>query len=308
MALAAFWLALAPARADDLLRVGESPSYLFAYVPLQVGLKQGFFAAQHLRIEVLSFEGAAKMDQAMVAGSLDIQLGSPMNMASEAKGMPSVTIADIAQPMWEFAVLVPYDSPAHTLDDLKGKTIGIATVGSITQWCALELGKVKGWDGVHTVSLGSGNATNSAALKTHLVDALIANAMTGVVLERAHVARRLASVGDYARPFVAHIMSASREVVARDPDAVRRFVAAWYQSVAFMRAHKAETIAIATHSTGLSPEDEATEYQLLMPEVRPDGHFDAQALANMAQSFVELGILDHPPDMAKLYSEQFLPK
>jgi NitT/TauT family transport system substrate-binding protein len=308
IALVAAAIAASPARADDALRVGKSPGYLFAYVPLDVGIKEGFFAARHLKIETISFEGAAKMDQGMTAGALDIQLGSPMNMATMAKGMPSVAIAVIAQPMREFAVLVPYDSPARTLDDLKGKTIGIATVGSITEWCALELGKVKGWGPVHTVSIGSGNASASAALKTHLIDASIGNTMSGVVFERAHVARRLAAVSDYAPPFIAHVMSASRAIVAKNPDAVRNFVAAWFQSVAFMRDHKDEAIKIASGTTGLSPEDERTEYDLLMPELRAHGRFDPEAVANMAQSFVELGILDQPPDMAKLYTEAFLPR
>lgn len=307
LALAAVIPAVPSAHAEDLLRVGKSPSYLFAYAPLDVGLKEGFFQKRNLRIETLAFEGASKMDQAMVAGALDIQLGSPMNMATEAKGMPAVAISVIAQPMREFVVLVPYDSPVTTLDGLKDKTIGIATVGSITEWAALELGKVKGWGPVKTVAIGSGNASASAALKTHLVDASIGNAMSGVVFERAHVARRLAEVADYARPFVAHIMSASREVMDRDPDAVKRFVAGWFEAVAFMRDHKDEAVTIAAGTTGLSADDERQEYDLLMPELVSNGHFGHQALDNMAQSFVELGILKSPPDMAKLHTDAFLP-
>lgn len=307
VAAAAAALLAARAHAQDVLRVGRSPGYLFAYTPLDLGLKEGFFAKRDLKIETISFEGAAKMDQAMVAGALDIQLGSPMNIASEAKGMPAVTIAVIAQPMREFEVIVPYDSPVRTLDDLKGKSIGIATVGSITEWAALELGKVRGWDHVNTVAIGAGNASASAAMKTHLVDASINNAMSAVVFERAKVARRLAAVSDYARPFVAHIMSASREMVEKNPDAVRRFVAGWFESVAFMRTHEAESIPIIAAVTGLSPEDERTEYKLLMPEIVADGHFTPETLDTMAQSFVELHVLDSKPDMAKLVSDAFLP-
>jgi len=37
------------------------------------------------------------------------------------------------------------------------------------------------------------------------------------------------------------------------------------------------------------------------------GRFDPKALATLAGSFVELGLLPEKPDMSKLYTEQFLP-
>jgi NitT/TauT family transport system substrate-binding protein len=313
MILAAFaailLLGAGPAGAADTLRVAKSPGYLFAYTPLDVGLAHGIFQAKGLAIDEINFEGAAKMDQGIVAGAVDIALGSPMDMSVIAKGMPAVAIAVIAQPMTEFAIIVPYDSPLRTLDDLKGKNFGIATIGSITEWCVLELAKVKGWDrsDVKMVGIGAGNASAAAAMKTHLVDADIANATSAAVFEREHIARRLARVSDYARPFIAHIMNASDAIVKENPDAVRRFVAAWFESVAQMRREKADTIGIAHSITGLSEADEADEYDTLMPVLTTDGHFDKDALQRIGQSFVDLGILDRPPDMAKLATEQFLP-
>jgi ABC-type nitrate/sulfonate/bicarbonate transport system substrate-binding protein len=310
LALAAAILLLGPgADASDRLHVGKSPGYLFAYVPLDVGLAQGMFQKRQLEIDEVSFEGASKMEQGIVTGAIDIALGSPMEMAATVKGMKSVAVAVIAEPMTEFIVMVPYDSPARTLDDLKGKTFGIATVGSITEWATLELARAKGWgpDGVRNVGIGSGSATVVAAMKTHLVDASISTTMTGVVLERAHIARRLANVSDYARPFVAHIMSATDALVKDNPDALRRFVAGWFDAVAFMRANRTETIRIAQTVTGLSAADEAIEYDQLMREVVPEGHFDPDTVDRIGTSFVELGILDRAPDMAPLYTERFLP-
>lgn len=297
------------AGAADRLNVGKSPGYLFAYVPLDVGLAEGFFQKRQIEINEISFEGASKMEQGIVTGAIDIALGSPMELAAEAKGMPSVGIAVIAEPMTEFIVMVPYNSPARTLDDLKGKTFGIATVGSITEWCTLELETVKGWGphGLKNVGIGSGSSSAVAAMKTHLVDASISTTMTGIVLERAHIARRLASVSDYAPPFVAHLMSATDTAIKANPGALRRFVAGWFESVAFMRAHRAETIRIATNVTGLSAADEGIEYDQLMGAETPDGHFDRDTVARIAKSFVDLGILDHAPDMTPLYSERFLP-
>jgi ABC-type nitrate/sulfonate/bicarbonate transport system substrate-binding protein len=299
----------AAAHAADTLRVGRSPGFLFSYVPLDVGLKEGFFDKRGLKIDMVDFEGAAKMDQALVAGSIDISLGSPMGMSMEVKGMPAKAVAVIAGPMLEFGVLVPYDSPAKSLDDLRGKTFGIATIGSITQWVALELARVKGWgpNGIKLTSIGSGAGATAAALKTHLVDAEIGNATAGLFLERAHEGRLLATAADFVPHFQAHTMYATDDILRRDPDAVRRFIAGWLESVAFMRAHRAETIAIARPVTGLSAADEAIEYDRLMPGLSRDGRFDPRDVARIGQSFVELKLLPREPDMAPLYTEKYLP-
>ena len=297
------------ALAADTLRVGRSPGFLFAYTPLDVGIAKGFFEKRGLAIERIDFEGAAKMDQGPVAGGIDISLGSPMGMAMEIKGMPAVAVAVIAGPMLEFGILVPYDSPVRSLDGLKGKTLGIATVGSITQWIALELARVKGWgtDGVKLTSIGSGTDAATAALKAHLVDATIGNATLGPILERAQAGRLLATAADFVPHFLAHMISASHDLVRKNPDAVRRFLAGWLESVASMRANRDETIRIARTVTGLSAADEGLEYDRLMPGLSRDGKFDPRDLARIGQSFVELGILAHAPDMAKLYTEQYLP-
>ncbi|HEV8014172.1 MAG TPA: ABC transporter substrate-binding protein [Stellaceae bacterium] len=300
---------IAPALAADALRIGKSPAFAFAYVPIDVGLAKGFYAKRGLDLSVVSFEGAAKMDLAMTSDSIDLAVGSPMEMAAIEKGMPAIAVAAVARPIRELAVVVPSDSPITSLDALRGKSIGIATVGSITQWAALELARVKGWgnDGIKTVSIGSGASSGIAAMRAHLVDATVGNLMTGVVMERQNQGRRIALVSDYASDFIMHEITASRAIVAAKPDVVRRFLAGWFEAVAYMRANKDETVRIAAPVTGLSAADESIEYDLLMPEVTSDGRHDAAIIERAAKSFVDLGILDHPPDMSKLYTDAYLP-
>ena len=45
----------------------------------------------------------------------------------------------------------------------------------------------------------------------------------------------------------------------------------------------------------------------LAPYLSDDGRFSPTALETIRRSFVDLKILDHEPDMAKLYTEKFLP-
>ena len=302
--------ALSGAGAEPL-KVGKSPGSIFAYVPLDVGIAEGFFAKRGLEIEVVNFDGASKQDIALAAESIDVACGSPMSMSFiAARGLPARGIAVIAGPNRELAVLLNGDSPVTSLDELKGKAIGIATPASITEWAALELARVKGWglDGIKRVAVGAGTPAHIAALRAHLVDATIANVMTGVVLEKTKQGRRLALVSDYAGPFITHEMTATSKTIRERPDALRRLLEGWLEAVAFMHAHKPETVRIAEQVTGLSQDEEELEYDLILPEISVDGRHSAEDMRNVAHSFVALGILDKEPDMTKLYTEEFLPK
>lgn len=298
-----------PAEAAERLKVGKSPGSLFAYVPLDVGIEKGFFAKRGLEIEVVSFDGASKQDMALASESIDVACGSPMSMSLMTRGLAATGIAVIAGPNRELAVLLNADSPVTSLDDLKGKAIGIATAGSITEWAALELARVKGWgmDGIRRVAVGAGTAAHTAALRAHLVDATIANVMTGVVLEKRKQGRRLALVSDYAGPFVTHEMTAPSKTIRERPDALKRLLAGWFEAVDFMHKNKAETVRVARGVTGLEQDEEELEYDLILPEISVDGRHDPKDMARIGASFVELGILDKEPDMTKLYTNDFLP-
>ena len=75
-----------------------------------------------------------------------------------------------------------------------------------------------------------------------------------------------------------------------------------------MRAHKAETIELVRQYTHYAPEVESKEYDLVMPIFSPDGKFHPVAIQTLAESFVEMGTFDHPPDLTKFYTETYLPK
>lgn len=295
--------------AADTLRVGRSPGFLFAYTPLDVGIAKGFFAQRGLAIDRIDFEGAAKMDAGVVAGAVDIVLGSPMEMAFAVKGMPVTGIAVIAEPMLEFGILVPYDSPARTFDDLKGKTFGVATVGSITQWVALELARAKGWgiDGIKITAIGASSSASTAALEAHIVDATVSNATLGYRLERDKHGRLIGTAADFVTHFMAHEMFATTSLIHDNPGLIRRFLAGWLQAVAFMRANRDDAVRIARTATGLSEADERQEYDRLMRGISADGRFDPRAIERIGQSFVELSLLAKEPAMATLYTEKFLP-
>src|SRR5262249_43316113 len=116
----------------------------FSFVPLDVGMRKGFFAKQGLEVESIAFTGDAKMQQAAAAGSLEFLLGSGPAMAFIAKGAPVKGVAAMAGPPLLLAIVVRPEGP-KTPAELKGKKIGVSTAGSLTYWLVSETSRRQGW-------------------------------------------------------------------------------------------------------------------------------------------------------------------
>jgi ABC-type nitrate/sulfonate/bicarbonate transport system substrate-binding protein len=306
-ALAALGLAAGPGSAETL-RVGKNNPFAFIYLPLDVGLAQGIYKKHGLDIEASNFAGSAKTQQALAAKGMDVALGAGAEMAFAVKGAPQHAIGDIADPPALLALLVAADGPIKTIADLKGKTIGVPGLGSMAEWLPKQLAIRQGWkpDDVKVLALGV-EPTLTAALKTKQIDAMIGDIGTALRLHEAGTTRTLVKFGDVVHDYIVGAIFAHNDVIRDRPDDLRRFLAAWYESVAWMRAHKDETVRIGRPIMNLSPAFAATTYDELMPIMSADGRFSKAALDGLAKSFVQINVLPSEPDMAKLYTEQFLP-
>src|SRR5437763_12271220 len=115
----------------DMLRVGKAGREASSFVPVDVGAQTGIFKKHGLDLEISSFGGDARIQQAMAADGIDVALGSGPGLAFIVKGSPIKGIAAMAGPPLLFALMVRTDDPVQTVADLKGKTVGVSTVGSV---------------------------------------------------------------------------------------------------------------------------------------------------------------------------------
>jgi NitT/TauT family transport system substrate-binding protein len=307
---AAAALAAAPLSAGaETLRVGKVVAQNFGFVPLNVGVAEGFFKSRGLDIDEFDFGGGAKQQQALVAGSIDIAIGGGTDLAFVVKGSPSLGVAAITSSATFMGYIVGQDPTLKSMDDLKGRKIGVTTAGSLTRWLVDQLNVYKGWgtDGAVPVPIGGDLGTEIASLKTHAVDAFVDSPAIGYALETQGSGRLLFTCSDYVHDLQVFMIYAATPLVQQNPDAIRRFLQGWLEAVHYMGGHKDETVEIARKITGFSKPVEEREYDLLMPHFSTDGKFDQKALAATARSFVDLKLLDQVPDVSKLYTERFLP-
>src|SRR5262245_62404184 len=154
LGLAAFGTTSAPAA--DLVRVGKASATTFAFAPIDIGKEKGIWAKYNLDVESTGFGGDARLQQAMVADSIDFALGSGPGMGFLAKGVPATTVAAMANEPLAMGLTIGKNSPIHGYDDLKGAIVSVSTGGSLTFWLVREFSRQRGWGptGIKTVPLG----------------------------------------------------------------------------------------------------------------------------------------------------------
>jgi NitT/TauT family transport system substrate-binding protein len=299
----------APASADTSLTVGKASPTSDALLPVNVGDQLGIFKKHGLDLTIMDFAGGSKMAQAMAAGAIDIADGAGTEMAFVAKGAPMIAVCESTAPAPFLGVGVPWDSPITSLKQLKGKTIGVSGTGSFSDWSGHELARKEGWgeNGVTTVAIGGGPVPALAAIRARLVDAVIGNTSQFLTFEETKNGRLIAPVSTYEGNVASGALFASNRLIANDPDAIRAFLVAWMETVDYMRAHKAETVKIESAINRFSENVMLREYDLTIGMFTKDCRFDAESLATLKRSFGEMKLLEEEPDMAKLFTEAYLP-
>jgi NitT/TauT family transport system substrate-binding protein len=293
----------------ETLRVGKAGREAFSFVPLDVGVRTGIFKARGLDIEIANMGGDAKLQQAMAADSIDIALGSGPGLAFIVKGSPVKGIAAMAGPPLLFALVVRNDDSVKTVDDLKGRKIGVSTVGSVTSWIVSEVSRQRGWgyDGIAQVPIGE-NAARIAAVRAKALDGCIVDLASALNYAQRGEGKVLLRFGDLVKDFHIHVIFATDKIIAEKPAALRGFLAGWLETIRLMRREKAKSVEIAAAVMGTDGPTAAQIYDELMPMFSDTGRFEPKALAVLRRSFVEMKTLSEEPDMSKLYTEAFLPK
>jgi NitT/TauT family transport system substrate-binding protein len=298
------------ASAETTLNVGKAQANADSIITVDVGVEHGFFQKHGLDLKILNFEGGSRIIQALTAGSLDIAVGAGTQMSFVVKGAPMKAVCEDTTTLPYFSVGLPYDSPIRSLDELKGKKIGVSTAGSLTDFVAQELTRTKGWgpDGVTRVMVGGGITASTAAFRAHQIDAYIGGTTSFLAEEEKKAGRVLAPVSDFVGNMASGTIFASNHLMETNPDALRAFLQGWIETTNFILTNKEGTVKSWTKVTGFSEKIMSEEYDIVKTMFNPSCRFDPESLANLKRSFVALQLLDTEPDMSKLYTEAYLPK
>ncbi|HXQ50012.1 MAG TPA: ABC transporter substrate-binding protein [Stellaceae bacterium] len=308
LVLGVMWGTARPGEAAQKLAVGKAVSEAWTFLPLDIGQRYGVFARYGLDLDIISFQGDAKLQQGLAAESISFGLGGGPGMAFAAKGAPAIAVAAYFRAPRNISIIVAENSAIKTPKDLKDRTIAISTAGSLTAWLVQRISLAQGWgeDGIKMAALG-GVTPGLAAMRAGQVDGVIGSTEGGYMLEEKHAGRILLAADAYAPVFITHVVFARKALVASDPDLVTRFLQGFFATIDFMKTHKAETAKVAQDVLNYSPAVAAQAYDHEMGGFETDGSFDPKAVAVLKSSFVEMGILQSEPKDSELFTTRFVP-
>jgi NitT/TauT family transport system substrate-binding protein len=292
----------------DTVRVGKAVPNSFAFGAAEVGIDAKIFAGEGLDVAVSSFRGDAQLQQALAAGSVDVGLGSGPGLGFRVKGAPMIGVAAMYGAPRNLALLVSAKSPIRSVADLKGKRIGVTTVGSLTDWLVRELSRQQGWgsDGIVIAPLGQMQA-RLAAMDRGELDGVVLEAANGYELEEAGRTRNLILFGDIVKHFYTHVIFATDEMVDKRPALLQRFLRSWFKTVAFMKANREFTVKSEQRTLDVRQSVVEKIYDAQIAGFSLDGAWDPEAIDVIRSSLKELGILPIVPEAKALYTDRFVP-
>src|SRR6185436_8500441 len=135
----------------------------------------------------------------------------------------------------------------------------------------------QGWghDGIDIKPMGA-MPDQIAALKRGDIDGTIMDIGNAFDLEKRGEGRILVRFS-YIKDFHIHVIFATDKAIASKPEAIRAFVKGWFETIAFMRPNKAETVAIAKEVMNKDYAITGHTNDELMPMFSDTGRFDPKA-------------------------------
>ena len=223
------------------------------YLPNELTQQLGYFQQEGLDVTLIDEASGQSSENEVLAGQVDAGSGSynhTIELQAAGKQMEAVVLLNVAPGEAEI-VSAKEAGQIHSVQDLKGKNLGVTELGSGTQPLTTALLHKAGVsaDQVHFVPVGAGD-TFIAALQQGKIDAgmtteptisrLLASGVGKVLVDlRTPQSTQAALGGEY--PFISLFMNNS--YVNSHKDVVQKLVNAYVKTLKWMHTHTAAEIA-----------------------------------------------------------------
>jgi NitT/TauT family transport system substrate-binding protein len=266
LAAAASLVNVSPAgAAETLLKVGFcARTVTSAAAPFAIATKMGWYGASGLKVQLVPVPGSTDCVKLVATGDLPYSLPSIEPLATARQQGVKAKIFYTAYQGNIYGIAVPRDSPIRSMKDLKGKKIGVASMGSGGVPVARGLLAMNGLDPDKDAQIVVvGEAAQAAALvRSQQVAALSLYDTQYALVEAAGQPVRLLDAGPVAR-FPSNGLLALEDTLQKERA----------QAVALARGYAMGTVfALA------NPEAAVKIVWEVFPQTKPSGKSDAEAL------------------------------
>ena len=296
-------LSAAPAFAAEQITLGNVGQASANLWPVLIGLDQGFYTAEDLKVDVVYVQSSAALVQQVTAGSLPVSVSTGLADPLRAVGMGapiSIVRLEVQMP--------PYDLVAKptiaSLTDLKGKLISLGGPKDITRIYVERMLAPSGVKpGDFDMVFAGATAARASALAAGAVDA----AILLPAFNFQAVAKGFKSLGltaDYVKDLPFSGMAVNNAWAGANKPTLEKLLRVENKSIAWFNDPKnhADAVRILEVASGLSEDDVEKAYAFFRNGnfFEPTGKVSRTKLSNLAKAMESLGDLPGALDINKV--------
>jgi len=248
------------ARADDDVRLRLNWMYYGSHAGFALGKDKGYYKDAGINLDIRSGNGSSSAHRLVANGDSDFSYGSCAAMISLVAGGAPLISVGVIDAMGTEAIIVRPDAGVTTIQDLKGKNILTTANAGVNTFFPLVL-KNAGLseDDVHVTNVPEG-----ALVSSYLQGAGDSVGILGGLDDKPAEIKANGGAdpvtfpySDYGVNQVGYCLATTKDMVANNPDLVKRFVEATVKSYKEAEANPDEAIAsMADIVGGTMAEDE----------------------------------------------------
>jgi len=305
---AAIAVALAPAvRAQPSVKLGTAVLGDYALAgPFIVGVEKGFFRAENLNVEFVPFRGGPNLVKAVIGGEILLgAAGSTDILVFREAGMPLKMVATHTEGN-HFTFNVAPD--VGNVAELKGKAIGVTSVGATTWVFARMMAKAQGWDpdkDVKIVGLGGLDA-QLAALSRKEIHAFVWGD-GGAVTQLAGKSKVLMRLDKVTPRWISQVQYVSEDGIKKQGDEIRKAMKGIFTAIKFMTEKTNDAADIVAKKIGWSTEAVLAAHKISGGLMSHDGTVSMEALRSMQDTLLEHAVIKKRLPLEEHVAREFAP-
>ncbi|MGF7047777.1 ABC-type nitrate/sulfonate/bicarbonate transport system substrate-binding protein [Paenibacillus sp. DS2015] len=268
------------------------------------GAEKGFFEEEGLDVEFISTKDPVT---GLISGDIDVvDVATTTAIIAAGKGAPIKIVSSMFRTKGPFYLIASSD--IKSVEDLKGKKVGIAVNGSGLEVYTRVILQEHGISADDVTLIANGTHQSAyASLETGQVDATIIHEPFASLVEKEGKGKLLATGWDYLPNFHTGVLASRDAFIKEKPELLKKLLRAYFHSQEYAKSHPDEFKAYYLANMDVDAEalDTALERENVLWENNPDVNIDDLNETQRIQK--ELGFQDEIYDVNAIVDLRYIP-
>ena len=270
-----------------------------------VAKASGFYRSEGLDVEQVVMPGTLAT-QALIGGNVEFSTLGGAALPSILRGAPiRMLFATFYRPMFWL-----YSKPEiRSVGDLKGKKIGVSTIGGgpdLLLRAALVRHGLDAARDVTVLALGESRA-RLTALRTGLVDATVLVVPVSFLAQEAGFRELVSFIKEDLVELQGSVI-AREKLLESEPVLVQKFLRGTLRGLRYLRQNRGDSVAILARFLKVSETVAAKTYDLVEPALTRDGIVDEAIQRKSLEHILARVGLKEPPPLEKVFNFSLIGK